>query len=270
MERTSRSIGGGANPWDFSLDGDRLALPTVLLVEDDRDIREMIVTLLDLSGFAVVSCDTAECGLNALREQEFDLVLTDYALPRQSGLWLLQEAESEGLIQGTPVLIVTAHPHVETQADYEVIQKPFDLDELIERVRQRMEGANTPRRRRASMPPSNRPDAMVDPLGDGPGGNGGDGCPDPVELILYISSRSPRSASAIKTIRKVLERYSASRVKLTVCNLSENPDAGVEDAVAFTPTLVRRSPGPRTFILGHITSPELLLELLADCEPEMN
>ena len=63
-----------------------------------------------MAGFAVVACDTAECGLNALREQEFDLVLTDYALPRQSGLWLLQEAESEGLIQGTPVLIVTAHP----------------------------------------------------------------------------------------------------------------------------------------------------------------
>jgi hypothetical protein len=55
-------------------------------------------------------------------------------------------------------------------------------------------------------------------------------------------------------------------VKLTVCDLSTNPSAGVEDAVAFTPTLVRKTPGPRTFILGHITSPELLLELLADCQ----
>lgn len=237
-------------------------MPAVLLVEDDRDIREMVATLLDMSGFAVVACDTAECGLNALREQEFDLVLTDYALPRQSGLWLLQEAEAEGLIQGTPVLIVTAHPHVETHAGYEVIHKPFDLDELIERVRRRMEGADSPRRRRVSMPASTR-------AGNG-FGEGGPDCPEPVELILYISSRSPRSSAAVKTIRKVLERYSASRVRLTVCNLSDDPNAGVEDSVAFTPTLVRRSPGPRTFILGHITSPELLLELLADCEGDLN
>lgn len=265
MEGTSRPGGSGANTWDFSGHEDRLALPTVLLVEDDRDIREMIATLLDMSGFAVIACDTAECGLNALREQEFDLILTDYALPRQSGLWLLQEAESEGLIQGTPVLIVTAHPHVETDAAYEVIYKPFDLDELIERVRQRMEGGNGTRRRRASMPPATRPGM----IGDTGGGDPAD-CPEPVDLILYISSRSPRSSAAVKTIRKVLERYSSSRVKLTVCNLSENPNAGVEDSVAFTPTLVRRSPGPRTFILGHITSPELLLELLADCESEPN
>ena len=264
MEETSRPGGGDENPWDFTDSQERLAMPTVLLVEDDRDIREMMTTLLDMSGFAVVSCDTAECGLNALREQEFDLVLTDYALPRQSGLWLLQEAESEGLIQGTPVLIVTAHPHVDTDAGYEVIHKPFDLDELVERVRRRMEGPDGPRRRRASMPPTARPAAAI----GGIGGDGAkpDGCPDPVELILYISSRSPRSSAAVKTIQKVLERYHSSRVKLTVCNLSENPTGGIEDAVAFTPTLVRRGPGPRTFILGHITSPELLLELLADCE----
>lgn len=258
MKEKSRPAGGGPQPWEYSIDPDRLALPTILLVEDDRDIREMITTLLDMAGFAVVACDTAECGLNALREQEFDLVLTDYALPRHSGMWLLREAQSEGLIQGTPVLIVTAHPHVENDAGYEVIHKPFDLDELVERVRQRMEGTGA-RRRRAPLPPV-------------PGGRiGGDGAgPEPVELILYVSSQSPRSFSAVKTIRKVLERFNASRVKLTVCDLSENPNGGVEDAVAFTPTLVRRKPGPRTFILGHITSPELLLELLADCDAEKN
>lgn len=266
MEETFGQGGGGAKSWDATVDPDRLALPSVLLVEDDRDIREMIATLLDMSGFAVVACDTAEFALNALREQEFDLILTDYALPRHSGLWLLQEAESEGLIQGTPVLIVTAHPHVKTHAGYEVIQKPFDLDDLVERVRQRMEGGNGSRRRRVSMPPSTRPGNVIDGLG----GDDPSGCPEPVELVLYISSRSPRSAAAVKTIKKVLERYSSSRVRLTVCNLSENPTAGVEDAVAFTPTLVRRSPGPRTFILGHITSPELLLELLADCESDLN
>ena len=260
MEDTFRSSSGGANPWGYSIDQDRLAQPTVLLVEDDGDIRDMVATLLDMAGFTVVPCETAEAGLNALREQAFDLILTDYALPRQSGLWLLSEAESEGLIQGTPVLIVTAHPHVEAAPAYEVIQKPFDLDELIERVRQRMEGSG-PRRRRQTPAPAEHSHSM---------GGGAADCPDPVELILYVSSQSPRSFAAVRNIKKVLERFNASRVKLTVCDLSLDPHAGIEDSVAFTPTLVRRTPGPRTFILGHITNPDLLLELLADCDADLN
>jgi DNA-binding response OmpR family regulator len=256
MEGQSRFTGKNRNPWEYSEDHDHLAQQAILLVEDDPDIREMMATLLGMAGFEVVSCESAECGLNALREQEFDLILTDYALPRQSGLWLLNEAETEGLIQGTPVLIVTAHPDVDAQSAYEVIQKPFDLDELIERVHRRMEGANSgPKRRRFTMPLEN---------GNGPQGGPPD-CPEPVELILYVSSQSPRSFAAVRNIKKVLERFNSSRVKLTVCDLSTNPDAGVADAVAFTPTLVRRTPGPRTFILGHITNPDVLLELLADC-----
>jgi DNA-binding response OmpR family regulator len=260
MEDTSRPSQDSPAPWGFEVDQDNLAQATVLLVEDDRDIREMIATLLGMAGFNVVARDSAECGLNALREQEFDLLLTDYALPRQSGLWLLQEAEAEGLIHGTPVLIVTAHPNVGTDTAYEVIQKPFDLDELIERVRLRMEANGGTRRRRAMLPV---------PCGRGRTG-GGSECPEPVELILYVSSRSPRSVAAVRNIKKVLERFRSSRVKLTVCDLSGNPNSRIEDSVAFTPTLVRKSPGPRTFILGHITNPELVLELLAECEADLH
>ena len=260
MKETFGSSPGGAGPWGYELDQDSLARPTVLLVEDDRDIREMVTTLLEMAGFGVVACESAESGLNALREQAFDLVLTDYALPRHSGLWLISEAEQEGLIQGTPVMIVTAHPHLDAESRYEVIYKPFDLDELIERVRRRMEGSDRPRRRRLPLLPHDGNSTM----------GGGPDCPEPVELILYVSSQSPRSYAAVRNIKKVLERFHASRVKLTVCDLSTNPSAGIEDSVAFTPTLVRKTPGPRTFILGHITNPELLLELLADCEADLN
>ena len=55
-------------------------------------------------------------------------------------------------------------------------------------------------------------------------------------------------------------------MKLTICDLSKDPDAGSADGIAFTPTLVKRSPGPKTFILGHITNPELLLEMLKACD----
>jgi CheY-like chemotaxis protein len=244
--------------WDFATAMDRLAQPAILLVEDDRDIREMLTMLLDMAGFHVQPCESAEAGLNALREGEFDLILTDYALPRQSGLWLLEHAEAEGLIKSTPVMIVTAHPDVEAASSYEVIHKPFDLDELIEKVRYRVEG-DGPRRRRNP--------AMRRTEGDS-GNGGGTECPDPVELILYVSSESARSYAAVRNIRRVLKRFKSSRVKLTVYDLARDPSRGIEDSVAFTPTLVRKSPGPRTFILGHVTNPDLLMELLADCDTE--
>src|SRR5262245_21653494 len=131
MEPTYGPLSGNPTPWDASISEDRLAQPAILLVEDDRDIREMLSMLLDMAGFTVQACDSAEGGLNALREGDFDLILTDYALPRRSGLWLLEHAEAEGLIRGTPVMIVTAHPHVAgASGAYEIIHKPFDLDEL--------------------------------------------------------------------------------------------------------------------------------------------
>jgi len=257
METTFGPPTGNPTPWDFSTDTRRLAQPAILVVEDDRDIREMLSMLLDLAGFKVIACDSAECGLHVLREQEIDLVLTDYALPRRSGLWLLDKAKEEGLIQDVPVLIVTAHPHVEDAAPgYEVIQKTFDLDDLIERVRYRVEG-DGPRRQRM-------PQLRGKSQGDGKEPD----CPDPVELILYVSSKSPRSFAAVRNIKNILRRFNSSRVKLTVCDLSRDPARGIEDSIAFTPTLVRKTPGPRTFILGHVTNPELLLELLADCDAD--
>jgi hypothetical protein len=98
--------------------------------------------------------------------------------------------------------------------------------------------------------------------------SGHSNCPQPVELILYVSSESPRSFAAVPSIKKVLARLDASHGRLTVCDVAKEHQSKVPDAVGFPPALVRKGPGPRTFILGHITNPELLLELLADCDAE--
>lgn len=263
MRETSGSHAGPIGfPWYYEDDAERLNRPAILVVEDDPDIRDMLGTLLRLAGFVSVECESAEAGLEALRERSFDLVLTDYALPSRSGLWLLRQAESEGLIQDIPALIVTAHPNVDDAAPFEVIHKPFDLDDLVERVRRHM--GTSDRRRKDFLPPAAAPDRA------GGGRNGGEPpeCPQPIELILYVSASSPRSASALRNIKRALSRFGRRKVRLTVCDLSVEPMAGVADSIAFTPTLVRRTPGPRTFILGHVSSPELLMELLGDCESD--
>lgn len=251
MEQSHGEPGREQVTWGFDPAAEKLGAPSVLLVEDDPDIRAMLTTLLELGGFRAHACDSAEAALDTLREQSFDLVLTDYCLPRQTGLWMLEAAESERLIDGVPVLIVTAHPWIEGAGQYEIVQKPFDLDHLLERVRQRMD-TNRPRRARTTRAEASGPASD--------GGSGGSGCPDPVELILYISSHSPHPAAAVRDIKQALARFNPSKVKLTVRNLTDAPES-----LALVPPLEARRPAPRTFIVGHLSNPELVLEMLADC-----
>lgn len=254
MEHTSQPS-NDPTPWGYSGEADRLAPPMILLVEDDRDAREMMASMLEMAGFGIVAFDCAEPALDALREQEFDLVLTDYALPRHPGTWLLRTAEAEGLLQGTPALIVTAHPRIEDEEAYEVMRKPFDLDELVERVRLRVESekAGRPRRSAAAAPESR-------------GSNGsGPASPEPVELILYVNANSPKAEAAVSEMRRVLGRFTSQKVTVTVCPL---PDAASCAVAATSPDAAgpSRQVSARTLILGHITHPEILLEMLTDCD----
>lgn len=234
---------------------------SILVVEDDPDIRDLLSTLLEMAGYTTTACATAEQGLNVLREETFDFVLTDYALPNRTGGWLLQQAQQEGLLDATPALIVTAHPKPSDVDGFDVFQKPFDLDHLVSHVRRRLDngGSRRPRTQPDARPGAPRPR-------NGNNNHQDDGCPEPIELILYVSADSPRSANAISNIKRVLSRYRSDKVTLTICDLASNPMMGEADSIAFTPTLVKRSPGPRTYILGHITNPDVLIELLDGCD----
>lgn len=228
---------------------DAFAGASILLVEDDDDIRELMSTLLQLAGYEPTVCGSAEAGLEQLREQTFDLVLTDYALPNRTGGWLLRQAKAEGLLDATPALVVTAHPSPHGLDDFEIIPKPFDLDDLVARVTLRLSG-NAPgghgRARRTSD--SSRP------------GDDGDGdCPDPIDLILFVSEPSPQSTAAVAHIRRVLTGFRSSQVRLTVCDLTANPDARPD-------LLARSSPSARTFIVGHSSNRDLIVEMLLDCD----
>lgn len=86
--------------------------------------------------------------------------------------------------------------------------------------------------------------------------------PPVVELVLYTSAASARSLRAMRAVREVLSRFDRSQVRFEVVDLSQSPDRGDEDAVVFTPTLVKRGPGPRTYIVGNLDDPNLVGDLL--------
>lgn len=82
-----------------------------------------------------------------------------------------------------------------------------------------------------------------------------------IDLVLYTSPESEKSQKALRAVRDVLADYDESQIKFTVCDLSSTQNLEA-DAIVFTPTLVKRSPGPRTWIVGNLEHRDLLIDML--------
>ncbi|MFT5933176.1 MAG: DNA-binding response OmpR family regulator [Hydrogenophaga sp.] len=111
----------------------------LLLVEDDTMIGEAVLDQLRAEHYAVDWVRDGEMALTALQSQTYDLVLLDLGLPRVDGLDVLRALRGRKL--RVPVLIATARDSVQQRVqgldagadDY--ILKPYDLDELLARIR---------------------------------------------------------------------------------------------------------------------------------------
>jgi CheY-like chemotaxis protein len=116
----------------------------ILLVEDNADVRRLIAFALELGGHDIVEAGSAEEGLLQLESGHFDLVISDFALPGQTGAWMLHQALAEGLLDDSATMMLTAHPHPERVEGVEIISKPLDLDDFLAHVSQRLSGLRRP------------------------------------------------------------------------------------------------------------------------------
>jgi two-component system OmpR family response regulator len=110
----------------------------VLLVEDEEDLLQVIATALRESGFSVdLAADGAE-GLAKGESEDYDVIVLDIMLPRLNGWSVLSELRKT---KNTPVLLLTARDAVADRVEGlnrgadDYLTKPFDLDELIARLR---------------------------------------------------------------------------------------------------------------------------------------
>lgn len=112
----------------------------VLLVDDDRDIRDVVGAMLDAVGLLVESATSAEEALERVRSSSFDLIVLDWNLPGMTGIELCRLIRRDPALSTLPVLFLTAHASskdvVEAFAsgadDYVV--KPFRAPELGARI----------------------------------------------------------------------------------------------------------------------------------------
>src|SRR5579864_1063266 len=112
---------------------------SVLIVDDEAEIRESLQTLLEMEGYEVETAGTGHQGLSRAGERSFDLILLDLALPDRNGMDILMDLHSQD--PGQPVIMITAYGTVENavramqSGAANFIQKPWDNEKLLADVR---------------------------------------------------------------------------------------------------------------------------------------
>lgn len=115
--------------------------PTILVVEDEPAIQELVTVNLKHAGFLVVRAGSAEDAESAIRAALPDLVILDWMLPGQSGVALAKKIRADERTRELPIIMLTARVHEEDKVqgleagadDY--VTKPFSPQELLARVR---------------------------------------------------------------------------------------------------------------------------------------
>ena len=115
--------------------------PTILVIEDYADTREMISSLLRKSGFHVIEAEDGIEGLLKASGCYPDLVILDLALPEMDGVETARRIHEMPKLSRTPIIALSAWLTKEVEADVraagcvEVFSKPFELDALMRSVR---------------------------------------------------------------------------------------------------------------------------------------
>ena len=132
--------------------------PHILVVDDEADLRRLIVEHLTLEGFEVESASSAEDAAEKMTRTAYDVVVTDLVLPGKSGVDLLEDTLVRS--PGTIVIIMTGYATIETAVDtmkkgaYDYLGKPFKLIELPIMIRKACGSASVPTMSSARPSPS--------------------------------------------------------------------------------------------------------------------
>jgi CheY-like chemotaxis protein len=225
----------------------------VLVVDDDHAFGNFLLAALESAGHDV---DWASCvadALAALYQHRYDLVIADLRLPDGSGLQLLRDATDDGLLNESAAVLLTGYDF-EQPDDIRVFRKAVDLDRFLAGASDIIAQAKRRRATRVLRGTGTPSHLAADRSGGRPRAR--------IELVLYTSPESDKCQKALRTINQVLERFNLSQISFTICDVAKNPRRADEDSVVFTPTLVKRGPGPRTWLLGNLDQPEVLVDLL--------
>jgi DNA-binding response OmpR family regulator len=130
--------------------------PTVLVVEDEAHIRELVTLHLRLEGLSPSEASDGESGLSQARAQPFDLIILDLMLPGIDGVTVCRAIRRDSPNADTPILMLTARREesdkvlgLDSGAD-DYLTKPFGIREMLARIRALLRRGETSRARAAA------------------------------------------------------------------------------------------------------------------------
>jgi CheY-like chemotaxis protein len=112
------------------MEANALASCTVMVVDDEPDIRYLLRITLEAAGYGVVEAAHGEAALEQVRRSPPQLVLTDRMMPRMNGGELIERLRADESTKAIPIVIISGTRGIQAGADA-VVRKPFDPGELI-------------------------------------------------------------------------------------------------------------------------------------------
>ena len=113
----------------------------ILIIEDEKAVREMLCFNLKNNGFEILEAEDSNSALNALKENEINLILLDWMLPGKQGIEISRLIRSSSEIKDIPIIMLTAKSDesdkvlgLESGAD-DYVTKPFSPKELVARIK---------------------------------------------------------------------------------------------------------------------------------------
>ena len=108
---------------------------SILIVEDDLNVQQILQTILEKIGYSVKNCNSGEEALQLLQNENFDLIISSYDMNGINGLDLMKEIRNKNSQQ--KALIMTAYKTNKEleESGFDIINKPFDLTTLNEKIK---------------------------------------------------------------------------------------------------------------------------------------
>jgi CheY-like chemotaxis protein len=109
-------------------------MQSILVVEDDPSVAEMLLDILEDEGYSVALAADGEHALAQLAEGRYDLVITDLMMPRRDGRALRAAIAATPALAALPVVLMTAAANLtadDRRAFAAVLAKPFRLDTVL-------------------------------------------------------------------------------------------------------------------------------------------
>jgi CheY-like chemotaxis protein len=119
---------------------------TILIVEDERVIAEILCAVLEDEGYRVVIANNGRQGLDRLADGHPDLVLCDVMMPGLDGRDLARAMSADVKYRSIPLIVMSAAHMPAHKRDFPYtafLSKPFDMDQLVETVANALNGAGS-------------------------------------------------------------------------------------------------------------------------------